>query len=219
MRLAIYLNLLTSTHLAIQLFDAANLSTEKAGAVPLASVEFEKSKNRWNYRGALLPNILSRAETMTVSKLVRANAEALTEGETIKATGITPVLLVRALLSRRAVQVTLDTAAKKFRCVSTMKEGLNTYNLQGLPFGMSVDAEDEEQAVRIAKKEVTAAMIDSPEKAASLAAFFTGGCKVKQATSGALPDFVKLESLADSPAEEKLAKTPVKLASAKDEEA
>lgn len=207
MRLAFH-PVLSAHVLKVSFFDASTVSQEGADAKPLASVEFQKNGKKWLHVGVSWTSILSKSDLLVIKKLAKANVASLSEAT--EKDGYTPLVFLRALLAQGSVQIVWDASQKKYRCVSTMTEGSDAYEVLGVGATWTIEAKDEETAVRIAKKEVANEMADAPEKAAKLVGFFTGGCKVKKVTSGALPEFLKIESLAASPEEEKLAKTPIK---------
>lgn len=103
-----------------------------------------------------------------------------------------------------ARQVVYDIRLKKYRNVTTMKEGEDTYSAKGIK-GISVTAKTEEEAVNRVKKIVTTAMMENPSAAAELANWFVAGCKVDKLASGKLPDVINRADLA-GPGESELAK-------------
>lgn len=214
MRFAFFINV-TSTHTVIDLFDAATMQDDDS---KLASLVFDIGKNGPEFAGLNLGHVPGKADKLTIKKLCRLTDVCASEAAEHKLkNGYSPLLVARALLATESVQVAYDTTLGKYRCVTTMKEGLNAYELVGLP-GMAVEAKDEEQAVRLAKKEVTDAMQANPESASKLVAFFSGGCKVKELKSGKLPTFTAVSALAHGKDEDKLAALPIKVAHGKDEE-
>jgi uncharacterized protein (UPF0212 family) len=212
MRFAFHLITPSNTVVDISLFDASTVSDSGPNPAELAFIHYERAstKGKWIVARVELPGLLSKLDVLTVKKIAKANLKAMSE--VTEKDGLTPLVFLRAVLADRGVQVAFDPAQKKYRCVATMKEGSDAYEVLGVGSSWTIEAKDEETAVRIAKKEVANEMADKPETAGKLVGFFTGGCKVKKVVSGALPEFVKVESLAASPEEEKLAKTPVKLA-------
>jgi hypothetical protein len=198
--------------LTIHLFDASTVSDGGKATPVLAIVNYTRAnpKSRWIVEGVAIPSLIGKLDVLTVKKIAKANIKAMTEAT--EKDGLTPLVFLRAVLADRGVQVAFDPAQKKYRCVTTMKEGSNAYEVLGVGSSWTIEAKDEETAVRIAKREVANEMADKPESAGKLVGFFTGGCKVKKVVSGALPEYIKVESLAASPEEEKLAKTPVKVA-------
>lgn len=212
MRFAFHLIAPSATVLNIDLFDASTVSDGGKNTPTLARVHYERpsAKGKWIVTNVSIPSLIGKLDVLTVKKIAKANIKAMVEAT--EKDGLSPLVFLRAVLADRGVQVAFDQTQNKYRCVSTMKEGSDAYEVLGVGSSWTIEAKDEETAVRIAKKEVANEMADKPETAGKLVGFFTGGCKVKKVVSGALPEFVKVESLAASPEEEKLAKTPVKVA-------
>ena len=217
MRFAFHLITPSPTVVDIDLFDASTVSDLGKGAPALARVHYERTstKAKWIVTNVSIPSLISKLDVLTVKKISKANIKAMTEAT--EKDGLTPLVFLRAVLADRGVQVAFDPAQNKYRCVSTMKEGSDSYEVLGVGSTWTIEAKDEDTAVRIAKREVANEMADKPESASKLVGFFTGGCKVKKVVSGALPEFVKIESLAASPEEAKLSTTPVKVAVKEDE--
>lgn len=196
-----------NAELVIELYDAASVSESGANPSCLGRLAYSKEKNRWVSNGLSLPSIIQRSDVLTVKKIAKANLDAMDEA--IEEVGLSPLVFLRALIAQRSVQIVWDASTKKFRCVGTMTEGSDHYEAVGA--SLTVEAKDEDIAIRLAKKAVAERMAEKPEDAAKLAAFFSGGCKVKKIVSGKLPDYIKVESLASNSEEEKLAKTAVKI--------
>lgn len=213
MRFAFYLCAESPTRLIVELFDASTVSVVGANAQILARITYEKNK-KWTLIGTHLPNLLQTQDVLTIKKIVKANLVGI--GEATESAGLSPLIFLRALIAQRSVQVAYDPESKRFRCVTTMKDGANSYEVVGT--SLTVEAKDDEMAVRLAKRAVTECMQEKPELAEKLVAFFSHGCKVKKIASGAVPEFIKIETLAINHEEEKIAKTPVKLSSKQDEE-
>lgn len=219
MRFAFLLAATVGNIMSVELYDAAEASNSRPH--PLATLIFTNDNGKMVYDGLNISGAVRKSDQLTIRKLARVFASA--EEEELACTKqkearYSPLFIARALVSERNVQIVFDPSAKRFRCCTTMTEGANVYELLGTG-GLTVEAKDEEHAVRLGKREVTEQMQEHPDTAGKLVAFFTGGCKVKEQASGKLPDFVQVASLAQGPAEIKLAATPIKLAMpAKDEE-
>ncbi len=125
----------------------------------------------------------------------------------------TPLTICRAILEEMGCQVVWDSKLSKYRNVATAKNGEDTYRLFGVD-GLSVDASDEDLAMRLAKKMITGLMVDTPEKAEELAKWFSAGCKITKVASGSLPTWLELSTIA-APGEESLAKQPIKVVARK----
>lgn len=151
----------------------------------------------WSFLGVTLLDI-----TSDHARLLRNIKSAITD-----ATRASPLKLVMELAQEGARQVIFDERMKKYRNVTTMKEGEDTYAAVGVK-NMVVTAENEEQAITRVKKQVTNLMMEKPEAAAELAGWFSAGCKVSKLASGKLPDVVGREALA-GPGEKELATKPV----------
>ncbi len=194
----------------VELYDSLSVSS---GTKPsrLATLMFARqtAKEQMVFEGCTIAGPISKSDQLTVRKLAKA-FNGLNGTPTP-----TPLALVRALLENQAVQVAWDAQQKRFRCVGTMKDGEDVYEAAGT--SIQVEAKDEDMAVRLAKRAVTERMQDKPEEAEKLVKFFTGGCKVKKLVSNKLPDYVKVESLAQA-GEEKLAAQPIKVSTAKDDD-
>ena len=184
----------------IELFDAATCCENP---VRIGTIVFTKKEKTYVFESLILGN--GKRVFSEDASLIRKLSKAFDAAES---KDFTPLVVVRAMVADRGVQVVYDSNLKKLRCCSTMQEGADTYELVGTI--LTVDAKDADQAVRLGKKEVTAAMEETPENAAALVKFFTGGCKVKKLSSGKLPSFIMVAELAQ-PGEEKLASTIIKI--------
>lgn len=207
MRLAFFILPLASNFQMVELYDATTVS--QGNAKPIGKLVFSKAdaKSPLAFDHLQIPGPLSKHDQLTTRKIAKVFEEAENKSGS-------PLVLCRSLLASRSVQVAYDPQQKRFRCCVTMKEGMDVYEACGTAF--TVEAKDEDIALRLAKRAVTEAMQEQPEKAAELVKFFTGGCKIKKVVSNKLPPFIKVAELAQA-GEEKLAAAPIRLG--KDEDA
>jgi hypothetical protein len=126
--------------------------------------------------------------------------------EVNKLHGGTPLKLTRALLGLGGKQVVFDQKHGKYRNLSTAQDAAKTYALVGTK--LVVDAEDEKEAMHRARARITREMQDQPTSAEKLAAWFTGGCKLKLVESGEVPKPVSMLDIAWKD-ENKLAEQPI----------
>lgn len=210
MRFAYNIDKINSTQSLVTLFNAADAGDELA-KIPLLVMEHKRSSPNepWKLAGITLSGLSDEH-----SRLIRNFKKAAGALDS-------PIKTLISLHENvGARQVVYDARLKKFRNVTTMKEGEDTYSAKGIK-GINVTAKTEEEAVNRVKKVVTDAMMTNPSAAAELSAWFTAGCKVDKLASGKLPDVLKREELA-GPGEAEIAKkgatiVPSKLKKAKED--
>lgn len=192
MRFAYVINDVSNTIAHLTLLNASDTADQKIATI---SVGYTRSApgQPWTFNGILLPDV-----SIDHSRLVRNIKTSITE-----ATKVSPLKLVMELAQSGARQVIYDDRLKKYRNVTTMKEGEDTYAAVGVK-GITVTAENEEAAINRVKKLITNAMMENPKSAGELSGWFTAGCKVSKLASGKLPDVVGREQLA-GPGEKELA--------------
>lgn len=198
MRFAYTINELTTTNASITLFNSSEAGDSPDSMAKVSIFWYRSANNQpWKFNSISILDINS-----DVSRLLR-NLKASFH-ETSK---VSPLRMVMELAGNSAKQVVYDERLKKYRNVSTMKEGEDTFAAIGVK-GIVVSAANEEAAVGRVKKLITNAMMENPKAAGELAGWFTNGCKVSKLTSGSLPDVVGREALA-GPGEKELASKPV----------
>lgn len=193
MRIALNIHTHNDKATLLDLFPATDLS----GNPDLEPVRLFWDEDKSRLEGVSATNLDARF-------LMKAVQQAI--GEDKPAT--TPFAVVRALIAAGATQVVWDAAAKKYRNLSTAKDGADTWELLGVK-GLTVDADDEAGAVQRANRLIADTMAQNPAKAAELVAFFSGGSKVKKVASGKVPEAIKPEALASNDAEKVEAAKPV----------
>jgi len=146
-------------------------------------------------------------KSIIINQINDLSARLISDLGAAQATTTTPLLLANSFHENGGRQVVWDKRQTRFRNVSTMKAGEDTWQAVGVE-GITVNTEDEEKAVQRCKRAITDMMMEKPAQAADLAKWFSNGCKVKKLASGALPDAISREFLAN-PDEVELAKKPI----------
>lgn len=198
--------------LTVDLFDAATASEPNTAQLAALVFSRENAKAPFVFDVLTMGGPITKGDQLTIRKLAKVFELAVAE----QVIGLTPLAILRNIVAELGVQVAWDAQQKRFRCVGTMKEGESVYQLVGCD-GLAVEAKDDDTALRLAKRLVTENMIEHPENAEKLAKFFSGGCKLKKMVSGKLPEYTKIESLAQA-GEERLAAAPIKLRTTKDDD-
>lgn len=212
MRVAFFLNLISPLMLSIELFDAETVSQEGVpDATCVVNFTRKSEKHPWELVNTTMARLLGKDDVKLAIRFDKLAAHV--ESEEGYSGPVTPYRLCRALAASRAVQVAFDVQQKRFRCVSTMKEGEDTWQTAAGP-ALQATAKDEESAKRILLRDVAEAMAEHPDKALEYAKWHAGGCKVKKLASGKLPPYTLVTDVVNDDHERKLAAKPVKAAPA-----
>ncbi len=198
MRFAYVINEVTSTIAHLTLLNSSEAADPTAKLATI-SLGWKRSApgQPWSFNGILLADLTTEHQRLlrNVRPIIADGAKA------------SPLKSVMELAQSGARQVIFDERLKKYRNVTTMKEGEDTYSAVGVK-NIVVSADTEETAVNRVKKLITNAMMENPASAGELAGWFSAGCKVTKVTSGKLPDVVGREALA-GPGEKELVTKPV----------
>jgi len=94
-------------------------------------------------------------------------------------------------------QVVYDSTLEKYRNLTTMREGMYSYQAtaDGLEEVVTVEAKDEKQAASRVVTKMTALMTSKPELAGQLALWFATGRNIKEIASGKCPEAVDIKLL------------------------
>lgn len=195
MRFAYEIKTISATIATIVLFNSAEAVENPACDKLVAMWTRPDGKSPWSFAGLQIHDV-----NTDVARLLRNIKPVLKDKES-------PLKLTLALAADAARQVVYDERMKKYRNVTTMKEGEDTYAAVGVK-NMVTTAENEEKAIARFKKQITNVMMENPKAAVEMAGWFAEGCKVSKLASGKLPDVVGREALA-GPGEHELAKKPV----------
>lgn len=194
MRFAYEIKDITANIATIVLFNAAECAENPA--CDKVVMRWARNDNKsWSFLGISIHDVNG-----VVNRLLRGIKPVLKDKDS-------PLKVVLSLAQETARQVVYDERMKKYRNVTTMKEGEDTFAAVGVK-NIVTTAENEEKAIARIKKTITSTMMENPASAAELAGWFTAGCKVSKLASGKLPDVVGREALA-GPGEHELAKKPV----------
>lgn len=199
MRLAYEILKSDENNLKLHIFPVRECKDNPEG-ISNATIIFNRSDARkpWLFR------------SIAMHQLNELSARLISDLTSLKANESTPLTICNSLHQNGGRQVVWDKIQKRFRNVSTMKAGEDTWQAIGVD-GITVNTEDEEKAIQRCKRTITEMMMEKPELAGDLAKWFSAGCKVKKLASGALPDSVSREFLAN-PDEGELLKKPILVA-------
>lgn len=193
MRLALFIHTHSPTATIIDLFPANQLSDNP-----------KMSPVRLSWANGFYSGVISDQNPYLASRVLLSLDNAVPVDTSVFVGLLTPFMVAKAILEAGGTQVVWDPEASRFRNVATAKDGDDTWELPALSLWVNehdvinatLDAPDEATAQRRAKKMVTETMAESPEHAAELVKFFTGGCVVRKVSSGKVPPHISVKSLA-----------------------
>ena len=134
--------------------------------------------------------------TVAASRVLRAvSAHTDVEGADVSKWKLD--VLLKNLQLDGGRQVVFDSALEKYRNLTTMREGMYSYQAtaDGLEEVVTVEAKDEKQAASRIVTKMTALMTSKPELAGQLALWFATGRNIKEIASGKCPEAVDIKLL------------------------
>ena len=173
--------------------------------ISLVTAYFYRDEETKKYSSPLLLQIDGAPSkgSIQVMRCIQDACESATVGDQ------DPNKVLRALMAEGGKQIVWDDNESKYRNVSTMREGEDTYQAGELK--ISVSAKDENKAQNKLRNKIMELMTGNPEKASEYGSWFGESCPVIKLKSGELPDVISLSDLKE-PGE---VKKPIKMTGSK----